>query len=63
MSPNSKFTKRTGEELTFAAYYGQNYDKQIKEHDQPLLVHRHRYLGGHENFAEKKSLSSIIYIW
>ena len=56
MSHNSKFTKRTGKELTFATYYGQNYDKQIKKHDQPLLVHRHRYFRGHETFTRKKLL-------
>jgi aubergine-like protein len=42
MSPTSKFTKRNGQELSFAQYYMQNHNRSVTDNKQPLLVHKHR---------------------
>jgi aubergine-like protein len=48
LNPRSTFTKRTGDEMSYCAYYAQTYNKTISEMDQPLLLHRHRRRGAED---------------
>jgi aubergine-like protein len=45
MTPNSTFTKRSGEALSYVKYYAVAYNKTISELEQPLLVHKHKRKG------------------
>ena len=42
MNPNSTFRKRNGQELSFAQYYLENYNRTLSTLNQPLLVHKYR---------------------
>lgn len=39
-NPLSTFKKSTGEEISYAAYYKNNYNLEIKDTKQPLILHR-----------------------
>ncbi|KAL6063565.1 Piwi-like protein 1 [Balamuthia mandrillaris] len=39
-TPTSTFTKRTGEDMSYQKYYAVNYNKSIRDLQQPLLIHR-----------------------
>jgi aubergine len=45
LSPRDRFTKKTGESISYEQYYATVYNKSIRERDQPLLVHKARRKG------------------
>lgn len=48
-SPRSKFTKKTGEQISYIDYYRNTYSRNmITELEQPLLLHRYRRRGAED---------------
>ena len=39
-SPKSTFTNSRGETMTYIEYYKKQYNLDIKDHNQPLLLHK-----------------------
>lgn len=42
LNPRSTFEKRTGESISYIDYYASAHNINIKDFDQPLLLHRSR---------------------
>lgn len=45
LTPRDSFVKKNGDKISYEKYYATVYNKTIREHDQPLLVHKARRKG------------------
>ena len=52
-SPKSTFTNEKGEELSYMDYYKRQYGLEIRDPNQPLLIHRPKKKALNEEDVEK----------
>jgi len=53
MSPKSTFTNEKGEQLSYLEYYKRQYGIDVRDHDQPMLIHRPKKKALGEEEVEK----------
>jgi aubergine len=62
LNPTSKFKKSTGEEMSYVDYYMKNYNLQIKDLQQPLLMNKvkRKFKGGQRGGEREEEIIYLI---